>query len=53
MPSQHFVHVGAKAFFKKLKTFLTSQNIFTISIFIKHVREWNRKALQGLTDYRT
>lgn len=44
MPSQHFVHVGAKASFKKAEKFLTSQNIFTISIFIKHVREWNRKA---------
>lgn len=52
MPSQHFVHVRAKASFKKAEKISTSQNVFTISIFIKHVREWTRKAFQGLTDCR-
>lgn len=48
VPSQQSVHVGAKKCFKETAS-LASQNIFTISIFIKHVKECDHKAFQGLT----
>lgn len=47
MPSQQSVHVGAKKCIKETAS-LTSQDIFTISTFIKHVKECDHKAFQGL-----
>lgn len=48
MPSQQSVHVRDNKCIKQTAS-LTSQNVFTISIFIKHVKECDHKAFQGLT----
>lgn len=48
LPSQQSVLAGAKKCIKETAS-LTSQNVFTISIFIKPVKECGHKAFQGLT----
>lgn len=48
VPSQQSVRAGAKKCIRETAS-LTSQNVFTISIFIKHVKECDHKAFQGLT----
>jgi len=48
VPSQQSVHARAKKCIKETAS-LTSQNVFAISIFIKHVKECDHKAFQGLT----
>lgn len=48
VPSQQPLHVGAKKCIKETAS-LASQNIFTVSIFIKHVKECDHKDFQGLT----
>lgn len=47
VPSQQCVHARAKKCIKEAAS-LTSQNVFTISIFNKHVKECDHKAFQGL-----
>lgn len=48
VPSQQSVHAGAKKCIKETAS-LASQNIFTISIFIKHIKECDHKTFQGLS----
>lgn len=48
VPGQQSVLARAKKFIKETAS-LTSHNVFTISIFIKHVKECDHKAFQGLT----
>lgn len=48
VPSQQSVHAEAKECITETAS-LTSQNVFIISIFIKHVKECDHKAFQGLT----
>lgn len=47
VPSQQSVHVRAKKSIKETAS-LASQNIFTISTFIKYVKKCDHKAFQGL-----
>lgn len=47
VPSQQCVRARAKKCIKETAS-LTSQNVFTISIYIKHVKECDHKAFQGL-----
>lgn len=48
VPGQQAVLARAKKCIKETAS-LTSHNVFTISIFIKHVKECDHKVFQGLT----